>query len=265
VAPLLLLLALQTNPVILRAVYAEALAADQRTLGSEDPRVLADAASLASVLPATEALTLWKRAAVSPDDAVAARSLGTLGEFREEAGDRTGAADLYRQALAREELATGKSSGRVAVRLNALALVTDPPAAIPLLERALAIDRRIWGERHTETAATEVNLSGELLAAGRTPDAVRLGSAALAAFEAALGPDHPRTAAAASTLADALRAKRDFAGAEKLYRRALAIDERAFGPSHAETLADIRNLVDLLRAQHRTDEADELEKRLLLP
>ena len=264
-APLLLLLGIQTNPVILRAVYAEALATDRKLLGAEHPQTLADAASLASVLPSAEALTLWKQASLSPDPAVAARSLAALAEHSEEVGDRNIAAEFYRQALAKEELATGQSSARVAVLLNALALVTDPPAAITLLERALQIDRLIWGERHAETAATEVNLSGVLLAAGRTPEAVRMGARALAAFESALGPDHPGTATAASGLADALRAMRDFAAAEKLYRRALAIDERAFGASHAETLADVRNLVDTLRAQKRTEEADELEKRLSLP
>ena len=264
-APLLLLLALQTNPVILRAVYLDILTADEKALGAGNARTLADAANLASVLPASEALPLWQRASESPDAAVAARAFAALGEMREDAGDRSGAAALYKRALSQEESATGKSSARVAVRLNALALVSDPPAAIPMLERALAIDRRVWGANHTETGTTEVNLSGELLAAGRTLEAVRMGTAGLAVFEAVLGPDHPRTGAAASTLADALRAKRDFAAAEKLYRRALAIDERAFGPEHAETVADVRNLVELLRAWKRPGEAEELEKRLTRP
>ena len=261
-APLLLLLALQTNPVMLRAICVDALAADERSLGPAHQQTLSDAANLASVLPAAEALTLWKRAADSPEAAVASRALAALGEISEEAGDRAGAAELFRLALAKEEAASGKSSARVAVRLNALALVSDPPAAIPMLERALAIDRRLWGEKHTETGTTEVNLSGGLLAAGRTLEAIRFGRSALAAFEASLGPGDPRTAAAASTLADALRANRDFVAAEKLYRQALEIDERAFGPEHAETAADVRNLAELFRTQKRKDEAAELEKRL---
>jgi hypothetical protein len=40
----------------------------------------------------------------------------------------------------------------VAVRLNSLALVLTPRDAVPLLRRALLIDRRAWGEKHPQTA-----------------------------------------------------------------------------------------------------------------
>ena len=92
-APLLLLLTLQTNPLILRAVFSEVLAADEKALGSGAARTLADAANLASVLPGAEAFPLWQRASESTDAAVAARAFAALGEMREEAGDRPGAAD----------------------------------------------------------------------------------------------------------------------------------------------------------------------------
>lgn len=251
-----------TDPASAHAPLAQALEIDQRALGPADPQTLADAANLASVSPPDEADRLWTRATQSPDAALAAKALAALGDLRESAGDKRGAAEFYRGALAKEEAASGKSGARVAVRLNALALVADPPDAIPLLQRALAINRRAWGERHPETATTEVNLSGELLATGHIAEAVRIGRLALGNFEATLGRDHPRTAAAASTLADALRASKDNGGAEKLYRRALAIDERAYGPAHPETLGDVRNLADFLRETGRHKEAAELETRL---
>jgi hypothetical protein len=236
-----------------RQALAKALAIDEKTGSSQ---MLSDAADLADLSPPSDAEPLWKRVANGPNNALAARAYAALGELREAAGDRAGAAYFYRQAVAKEE------GARVAVRLNALALVSDPPAAIPLLERALAVDRRTWGEKHPETATTEVNLSGELLAAGRVAEAVRVGTLALAGFDATLGDAHPRTAAAASTLADALRANRDKAGAEKLYRRALAIDEEAYGPAHPETLTDVKNLAEFLRETGRTNEAAQLERRL---
>jgi tetratricopeptide (TPR) repeat protein len=245
-----------------RKALSRALAIDEKTLGATNPQTLTDAADLAGLSAPSEAEGLWKRAAAGSDNALAARAFSALAELREGAGDHPGAAELYRQALAKEEAASGRTAARVAVRLNALALVDDPPAAVPLLERALAINRRAWGEKHPETATTEVNLSGELLATGRVVEAIRIGTLALANFEATLGPDHPRTGAAASTLADALRAKRDRAGAEKLYRRALEIDERAYGPEHPETLGDVRNLAEFLRESGRDDEAAQLERRL---
>ena len=239
---------------------AKALAIDEKANGAKASTTLRDAADLAAVAPPREAESLWRRASECPDAAVAARSLTALGELREAANDRSSAAALYREALRKEETASGQNGARVAVRLNALALVSDPPAAIPLLERALTINRRAWGEQHPETATTEANLSGELLAAGHTTQAVRMGTLALSNFEATLGPEHPRTAAAASNLADALRAAGDRPGAEKLYRRALEIDEHAFGPRHPETLNDVRNLADFLREAGRPREAAALEQ-----
>jgi tetratricopeptide (TPR) repeat protein len=244
-----------------RAALEKALHIDERAQGQTAEPTLADAAELAGVSPPVAAEPLWQRAAGSKDPALASRAFAALGELRESAGDRNAAIDFYRRALEREEAASGKSSAKVAVRLNALALAAGPEQGIAMLNRALTIDRRVWGDRHPETATTETNLSGLLLAAGRTAESVRMGRAALAAFEATLGKDHPRTAAAASNLADALRAQGDRAGAEALYRRALEIDERAYGSRHPETLNDVRNLADFLREIGRGAEADQLERR----
>lgn len=244
-----------------RGPLDEALRIDEKALGQAAEITLQDAAELAEVSPPGEAEPLWRRAAASRDPALASRALASLGDLRESTGDRESAIGYYRRAVDKEEAASGKTGARVAVRLNSLALATGPEQGVPLLNRALEIDRRAWGERHPETATTETNLSGLLLAAGRTNEAVRMGRLALAGFEATLGVEHPRTAAAASNLADALRAQGDRAGAERLYRRALEIDERAYGPKHPETLTDVRNLADFLRETGRGEEADRLERR----
>lgn len=244
-----------------RGPLAEALRIDQHVLGAAAEVTLQDAAELAAISSPGDAEPLWQRVAAARNASLAARALAALGELRENAGDRESAIIFYRRALEKEEAAGGPSSARVAVRLNSLALAIGPAQGIPLLTRALEIDRRVWGERHPETATTETNLSGLLLAADKTSEAVRMGRLALAAFESTLGGEHPRTAAAASNLADALRAQGDRTAAERLYRRALAIDEQAFGPKHPETLADVHNLADFLRETGRTAEADQLERR----
>lgn len=245
-----------------RRALTEALRVDEKTRGLSAARTLSDAADLASVSPPEQAEPLWQRAAKSGDAALAARSLAALGELREAQGDRAGAAGFYRQALAKQEAVRGKDDAQVAVRLNELALVENPRAGVVLLQRALAIDRRAWGERHPETATAETNLSGLLLATGKIAESVRIAKAALATFESTLGPDHPRTAVATSNLADALRAARDYAGAERMYRRALAIDEAVYGPNRPETQSDVQNLADFLRERGRNQEAQELERRL---
>jgi len=243
-----------------RALH-EAVEIDDKALGAEDSQTLANISALASVAPPLEAESLWRRAADGKDSAISSKAFAALGELRERAGDRAGAAAMYTRAVGKEEAASGRDSAETAVRLNSLALVSNPREAIPLLERAVAVDRKRRGERHPETATAESNLSGELLALGRVAESVRIGTLALSNFEYTLGPQHPRTAAAASNLADAKRAAGDAGAAERLYRRALRIDEQALGATNPETLNDVKNLADFLSETGREKEARALEQR----
>jgi len=246
-----------------RGALAEAVRIDEQAVGPAAAQTLADVEALALVSDVRQAEPLWKRAATSPDAALAARALSALGQMREKAGDLPRAASYYRQALAKEERSGGRDSPRIAVRLNALARVVDLTEGISLLERALEINRRRLGARHQETATIELNLAGVLLNAGRNNEAAKLSSDATATYEQVLGADSPRTAVAAAIQGSALQAKGDHAGAERLYRRALAIDEQAYGPRHPQTLADARTLATFLREIGKSREAAELEKRLL--
>src|SRR6266704_2279906 len=91
------------DPAGARQALARALAIDEKTLGAMNPQTLADAADLAGLSAPFEAEPLWKRAAGGADNALAARAFSALGEIREAAGDRSGAAVYYRKALVREE------------------------------------------------------------------------------------------------------------------------------------------------------------------
>ena len=127
-----------------------ALAIDEKALGDSDPVVAADRENLAAVLETSrppEAIALYRRAAESADAAIQARCFGKLAHFEEARDALDAAAALYRKALAAEEAASGKDSGRVAVRLNDLALLLqakdDFRSAEPLLRRALLIQEVI--------------------------------------------------------------------------------------------------------------------------
>jgi tetratricopeptide (TPR) repeat protein len=204
-----------------------------------EPQNLADSFELALVSPAGEAEPLLQRAAAGRDTVLAARSFAALGHLRDATGDKTGAAEAYRSAIALRESAN---------TFEALANDVDPVEGISLLQRALAMNRRELGARHPQTATTEANLAGMLLNAGQTDASIRLIREAMAIFEERLGVEHPRVAAAATILAFGLRAKGDRAGAERYYRRALAIDGAAYGAAHPQTVSDARTLADFLQA-----------------
>jgi len=245
------------------AALVRTVAIDEKLFGADAARTLADVADLASVAPPADAGKLFERTAKSSDPAAASRALVALGEMRASQGDREGAARYWRQALAKQEAATGPESERVATLLNLLAQAVEPGDAIPLLQRALTLDRKIFGPGHPEIGATDQLLASSLLATGKTADAIAPGREALSILSLKLGPDHPRTAMAASTLAEVLRTSRNFAEAESLYRQALSIEEKVYGPQHPMTLIAIKNLADFLRERGKVADAIVLERRLI--
>ena len=72
------------------------------------PRALEDAAALAQISPTAEAEPLYRRAAESSDPSIAGPSLSALGGMRKAAGDRAGAAALYRRAVTKAEAIEGR-------------------------------------------------------------------------------------------------------------------------------------------------------------
>jgi tetratricopeptide (TPR) repeat protein len=224
-------LAREGDAAAARGALAKAVKIDDATLGETAPQTLADVAEQAAVSKGVEAKALWERAAGAADAAVAVRALIALGS--------------YRKALVRQEAATGETSAPVAVILNALAQVVEVTEAIPLLQRAVTIDRKTLGARHPETATVEANLAGKLVKAGRYDEALGYGAEALSIFGETLGLGHPRCAVAARILADALVGKGERARAGKMYRMAVQIDEAAYGPKDPRTLDDRKALESL--------------------
>jgi tetratricopeptide (TPR) repeat protein len=174
-----------------RRTLADAIQMDVAATGLPSTLTLADVAELAAISQPAEAEPLWRRASASSDSAVSARAFAALGALLEGSGDRDGAAALYGAALAKEE-ALGNDSRRLAIRLNALAVVVEPEEAIRLLERAL----RIKLPPGIETASMQLNLSSALLSAGHSQRAAIVSAQAAATFSGLLGPQHPRTASA---------------------------------------------------------------------
>ena len=245
-----------------RTALTRTLEMDEAALGPKALETLKDAAELASISPPGEAAPLWMRASESPEPGVASTAFAALAGLRGAAGDREGAAAYYSRALKAEQAASGPLSPRMAVLMSALAMTVQPEEGIPIMQRALQINRDALGLRHPETATTETNLAGMLVNVGKPDGAVPLLTDAIKVFELTLGPGHPRVASASTVLAYAMKQKGDRVRAEAMYRRALAIDEKAYGPSHEATLADVKHLAEFLREIGRSNEAAVLEKRL---
>ncbi len=250
------------DPAEAHQALSKAVAIDEKVFGVDDRRTLADVADLASVAPFDEAFRLFERAAKSSDAAAASRALVALGEASASRDDRAGAAKYWRLALARQDAANPESRASAMI-LNVLAQTVQPAEAIPLLRRALLLDRTLFGIAHPEVGAVDQLLAAALLATGKTAEALGPAREALSILQTKLGPDHPRTARAASTLAAVLRSSGQYPEADRLYRQALRIDEKVLGPQHPATQEDIRELAQFLRQRGQVAEAVQLEHRLI--
>jgi tetratricopeptide (TPR) repeat protein len=238
-----------------------ALEIDSKSTDPSSRVVAEDLENLASVSPPEQALPLHQKAALCEDASISARNWGKAGDLAASQGDGAAAVTAYRNALAKEEAASGRNHLRVAVRLNDLAQVLEPRAAEPIVRRALAIETKSLGLQNPATGITMNNLANVLLGLRKLAEAETIARQSLKVLEDTLGPNHPRLATISSNLAAILREKLDLAGARRYYARALAIDESVYGPNHPEVAVDLQNLAEVLDAIGRKQEAKRLADR----
>jgi tetratricopeptide (TPR) repeat protein len=132
-----------------------------------------------------------------------------------------------------------------------------------LYERALAIQKKVSGPEHPNTAVILNNLGELFRVQGDLAAAGPLLKRALAINELALGPEHPITAMSLNQFAALLRLRGDLAAARPVYERALAICEKVFGHDHPSTGTILNNLANLREAQGDLTEARSLYERVL--
>src|SRR5215467_11538142 len=135
--------------------------------------------------------------------------------------------------------------------------------AMPLAQRALAIQEKALGPNHPSVANLLNNLAFIYVNQGRYAEAEPLYKRSLAIREKALGPDHPDVAASLSNLAELYKDQGRYAGAEPLFKRSLTIREKALGPNHPDVAASLNALASLYQHQGRYADAEPLYKRSL--
>jgi tetratricopeptide (TPR) repeat protein len=117
------------------------------------------------------------------------------------------------------------------------------------LERALAIQEKIWGPAHPETAQGLHDLGIALHDLGDLDGEEPLVKRALIIREKVLGPDHPDTATSLNDIGALASIRGNLVEARKYYELALAIREKVLGPDHPDTAVSLNNLGFLLRRQ----------------
>jgi len=126
-----------------------------------------------------------------------------------------------------------------------------------LLQDALAIRRRTWGQHHPEVAESLDDLGSLEFEVGNLGEAEQLLRDALALRRRTLGDDHLDAANTENHLAMTIRRKETpaaIAEAEQLYRSALAARRKALGADD-RAIAESLNDLELLFSQNKRDYA----------
>jgi len=194
----------------------------------------------------------------SSDDPEVARALSALGRIHENAGKYPDAIRELEEAVrlqSRRPDTLADLSQSLTELANCYFYTAQYQQADALNQRALAIDRRLYGSRHPHVADDLINLGAVQFEGGHYVEAERWNREALEIMRGWYGPDHPETASAQTILARSLvkLARRD--EARTLLVAALATQERVYGPVHPRVASTLNELGLIARDQGRLDEA----------
>jgi len=184
--------------------------------------------------------------------------LGNLRHREAEAKMRQ-ALGIYRKVLGEHpDIATSYNN-------LAVCLVTQGNyvGALPLLEKALTIQKRTLGEQHPDTARSYHNLAARLDHLSRYAEALPLYQKALAIRKRVLGEQHPNTASSYNGLGLCLNQRSKYGEALPLLQKALTIRQEAQGEQHPDTAESYNNVGLCLYSLGNPTEALPLLKKAL--
>jgi len=242
-------------------LLVSSLAERQKLFGNSDPQVAASLVALGLLrkdqgkLEEAEKLVrqgiaiLQQLPSLSqPDLAKAMVALGSVLEVRAKYDQ---AAEVLESALKLQPQgkdATSDTSENLTELANVYFYQGKYDQSEQLNNQAMAIDRRLSGDRNPAVAQELNNLGAIAMNRGNYPASEAYYRQALAITEAWYGNDHPETAANLTALAQPLTFNKQEAEAQSLLERALEIQKRVNGPVNA-TVATTQNQLGILAFQ----------------
>jgi eukaryotic-like serine/threonine-protein kinase len=201
----------------------------------------------------------------SRNQSLLTKANAALGEVLVQSGKYGEAVEVLNRVVGHQS-AAGSMSPELARTLSNLAdahiYLGHYSISDSLNQRALAIDRQIYGDGHPQVSDDLGNLAQIQEMWGHYDEAERYERRALQISEAWYGRDHPDTARKMTTLAQTLIFEGQYREAESLLREALVIQQRVYGENHPR-VAYVVNLLGSV-ANHRRDfkEAEADDRRV---
>jgi tetratricopeptide (TPR) repeat protein len=185
-----------------------------------------------------------------PSQLKLANSLYGLGTLLAQNGRSAAAEQKLRAAFELQQALYGDLSPALARTLKDLARVIadngNLNAAIPMMQRAVAMQRELRGNEPHPDLAEVLNDMGLLLyERGDTEESEKFYRESLTMNRRLLGAKHPEIANGLENVAMTLSDKGDLAGAEALYRQSLEMRRELLGANHPDVGRTMFNLASL--------------------
>ncbi len=188
-----------------------------------------------------------------------ARATFALGKVLEDRGQYAASFSVLEEAV-RLQSGSGGVAADLAASLSELAnshfYAGHYDISQSLNERALAINRKLHGERHPLIADTLINLGAIQFQKGNYVECEKFNREALDVTRAWYGNSHPETADAMTILGQSLTYQKRFDEASELLKQSLAILEKVYGPMHPRVAFALNELGNVAVRQLKLDEAE---------
>jgi tetratricopeptide (TPR) repeat protein/MinD-like ATPase involved in chromosome partitioning or flagellar assembly len=142
----------------------------------------------------------------------------------------------------KQELSTGDDAFLLNEYAYTIYSLGDHRKAIEYYEQALAIRKKVYGEKHPQVASALNNLGEVWNTLGESRKAIEYYEQALAIRERVYGEKHPQVASALNNLGEVWNTLGESRKAIEYYEQALAIDEAVFGKEHPDVAVALNNL-----------------------
>jgi len=131
-----------------------------------------------------------------------------------------------------------------------------------LNQRALEMDKHLYGPRHAFVADVLINLGAIRFEWAKYPEAERYYREALDINTAWYGVNHPETASSLTALGRCLASEQKLVEADTVLRQALEVLERVYGPVHPRVASALNEYSRVKQSEGKLDEAEAGFRRM---
>jgi len=255
-----------------KLLVSQAMELQQKTMGPNDPDILASKSLMAVILLEegrfTEAEKLQRDALdtrlrlLGPEHPDVARSMSRLASVLTWEGRNAEAEKIQREALRIDRRALGPEAEDTLHVTDSLVVILwmqgDPKRyaeAEALQRETLPVVQRVLGPMHPETLVAMNNLATILRKEGKYGEAERILSEVVPLSSRVFGPEHPDTLNFKNGLAFTVARQGRYAEAEQLYAGTRAIQGRTLGPNDRATANSTYNMACLEALQGHKERA----------